>query len=98
MRTRYRDIPASPARDGSLILPGGETLLHRHRVTEEIYPVTAAGGCMTLGAESFEVGPGKTVCIPPGMPHRGVITGAEPLRILCCPSPAAHGDTEFPEA
>lgn len=120
MRTRYRDIPANPTKDGSLIRelmhpavhgnraqslaeatvpPGAATLLHLHRVTEEIYHFTGGTGRMTLGAESFEVEPGDTVCIPPGTPHRVVNTGAEPLRILCCSSPAyAHDDTEVREA
>src|SRR5512134_1277186 len=68
--------------------PGGETLIHLHRVTEEIYHFTAGTGRMTLGAESFEVSPGDTICIPPGTPHRVVNTGAGPLHILCCSSPA----------
>lgn len=120
MRTRYRDIPASRTKDGSLIrelmhpavhgnrsqslaeatvATGAATLLHLHRVTEEIYHFTAGRGRMVLGAESLEVGPGDTVCIAPGTPHRVVNTGAEPLRILCCSSPAyAHDDTEVLEA
>lgn len=78
---------------------GSTTLLHLHRVTEEIYHFTAGQGRMTLGAETMEVGPGDTVCIPPGTAHRVANTGAEPLRILCCSSPAyAHDDTELLEA
>jgi mannose-6-phosphate isomerase-like protein (cupin superfamily) len=39
---------------------------------------------------------GDTVCIPPGTPHRIRNTGAGPLRILCCCSPAySHDDTEL---
>jgi mannose-6-phosphate isomerase-like protein (cupin superfamily) len=78
---------------------GSRTLLHRHRVTEEIYHVTAGTGLMTLGAECFEVAAGDTVCIPPGTPHRIAATGDGPLRILCCSSPAyAHDDTELLES
>jgi mannose-6-phosphate isomerase-like protein (cupin superfamily) len=76
--------------------PGAETLLHRHRVTEELYHVTQGTGSMTLGDQVFDVGVGDTVCIPPGTPHRIRNTGRVPLRILCCCSPAySHEDTEI---
>ena len=78
------------------VRPGAETLLHRHRVTEELYHVTAGTGLMTLGGESFDVRAGDTVCIPPGTPHRIRNTGATTLRILCACAPAyAHDDTEL---
>ena len=76
--------------------PGGATLLHRHRVTEELYHVAAGAGVMTLGGESFDVRAGDTVCIPPGTPHRIRNAGAAPLRILCACTPAySHDDTEL---
>lgn len=75
--------------------PGAATLLHRHRLTEELYHVTAGTGRMTLGEAHFPVGVGDTVLIPPGTPHCVENTGTVPLRILCCCSPAyGHGDTE----
>ena len=74
--------------------PGQETLLHKHLRTEELYHITAGRGLMTLGEQHFEVNAGDTVCIPPGTPHCIANTGAEPLRILCCCSPAySHEDT-----
>ena len=76
--------------------PGCETLLHRHRVTEELYHVTAGTGSMTLGNDTFDVRAGDTVCIPPGTPHRIRNTGAMSLRILCACTPAySHDDTEL---
>jgi mannose-6-phosphate isomerase-like protein (cupin superfamily) len=76
--------------------PGAETLLHRHRVTEELYHVTAGAGLMTLGDETFEVRAGDTVCIPPGTPHCIRNTGTALLRILCACAPAySHDDTEL---
>lgn len=75
---------------------GGKTLLHRHGVTEELYHVTAGEGVMTLGGERFPVRAGDTVCIPPGTPHCIEATGREPLKVLCCCSPAYdHEDTEL---
>jgi mannose-6-phosphate isomerase-like protein (cupin superfamily) len=77
-------------------VPAGETTLHhRHLRTEEIYHVTAGRGTMRLGDSSFEVGPGDTVCIPPGTPH-SITALAGPLKILCaCAPPYAHDDTEL---
>lgn len=89
-----------PVRNQSLaeavIQPGDRTQLHRHAATEEIYHVAGGTGVMTLGDESFAIGPGDTVSIAPGTPHCVRATGAEPLRILCCCSPAySHADTEI---
>lgn len=78
------------------IPPGARTLRHRHRVSEELYHVTAGRGWMILGEEAFPVKAGDTVCIAPGTPHCIEALGDEPLRILCCCAPAyAHADTEL---
>lgn len=93
---------ASAARAQSLaeatVAPGARTLLHRHRITEELYHVTAGAGTMTLGSEVFTVGVGDTVLIPPGTPHCIEAAAGAPLRILCCCSPPySHDDTELLE-
>ncbi len=76
--------------------PGAATRLHRHRLTEELYHITAGQGEMTLGEAIMAIKPGDTVAIPPGTPHRVVNTGAETLVILCCCAPPyAHDDTEL---
>jgi mannose-6-phosphate isomerase-like protein (cupin superfamily) len=78
------------------VTPGARTSLHRHRVTEEIYHVTAGEGVMTLGGETFRVAAGDTVCIPPGTPHCVANAGTGPLAILCaCSPPYDHADTEL---
>lgn len=78
---------------------GTRTRLHRHGMTEEIYHVSAGTGRMTLGGETFEVGPGDSVLIAPGTAHCIEAVGKVPLRMLCCCSPAyAHEDTELLEA
>jgi mannose-6-phosphate isomerase-like protein (cupin superfamily) len=77
---------------------GTRTLLHRHQLSEELYHITAGRGRMTLGTECFDVGPGDTICIPPGTSHCIEAIGEEPLRLLCCCAPAySHGDTELLE-
>jgi mannose-6-phosphate isomerase-like protein (cupin superfamily) len=73
---------------------GAGTLLHKHRESEEIYYVTGGSGSMELAEEIFDVAVGDSICIPAGSPHRIINTGAEPLTILCCCSPAySDGDT-----
>jgi len=93
-----------PARHGNraqslaeaTVPPAGKTALHRHGAAEELYHITHGRGRMTLGAQSFDVGPGDTICIPPGTPHCIENTGDEVLRILCACAPAyAHDDTEL---
>ena len=68
--------------------PGGETSEHFHRTTEEIYFFTHGSGRMRLGDDEREVGPGDTVVIAPGVPHKLWNMGQEPLRLLCCCAPA----------
>ena len=93
-----------PARHGNraqslaeaTIVSGSKTALHRHRSTEEIYHITQGRGRMTLGAATFDVGPGDTICIPPGTPHCIENAGREALKILCACAPAyAHEDTDL---
>jgi mannose-6-phosphate isomerase-like protein (cupin superfamily) len=80
----------------AVVAPGAKTALHRHRETEELYHVVAGCGVMTLGTDSFPVGMGDTVCIPPGTAHCVANTGDGELRILCCCAPAySHDDTEL---
>ena len=80
----------------ALVPPGKETLLHRHRISEEIYHVTGGRGRMTLGDREFDIQTGDTICILPGTPHRVRNTGAKPLRILCsCSPPYSHEDTDL---
>jgi mannose-6-phosphate isomerase-like protein (cupin superfamily) len=74
--------------------PGGETVEHYHRASEEIYLFTSGAGRMRLGAQEAEVGAGDTVVIAPGVPHKLWNPGAEPLVLLCCCAPPySHDDT-----
>lgn len=80
----------------AIVPPGTRTLRHRHHRTEEIYHVTAGRGRMSLGQESFEVGTGDSILIPPETAHCIEALGTDPLHILCCCSPAySHEDTEI---
>src|SRR5687767_12154306 len=91
-----------PARHGNraqslaeaTVAPDTRTVLHQHRATEEIYHITQGQGRMTLGADTFDVMPGDTVCIAPGTPHCIENTGRDALKIICACAPAySHEDT-----
>jgi mannose-6-phosphate isomerase-like protein (cupin superfamily) len=74
--------------------PGGATAPHYHRRTEELYLFTAGRGRMKLGHETFDVGAGDCVTIPPGAEHQLWNDAEEPLVLLCCCSPPySHDDT-----
>lgn len=82
----------------AIVPAGGKTLLHKHRLTEEIYHLKEGSGIMTLGGQEFEVYAGNTVCIKPGTPHSIRNTGENDLKVLCCCVPAySHEDTELME-
>jgi mannose-6-phosphate isomerase-like protein (cupin superfamily) len=69
------------------VLPGGETVEHYHRTTEEVYLFTGGQGRMRLGEKEAEVRAGDTVVIAPGVRHKLWNNGSEPLVLLCCCSP-----------
>jgi mannose-6-phosphate isomerase-like protein (cupin superfamily) len=74
--------------------PGGETALHLHRVTEEIYHFTVGSGSMRLGTAILNVATGDTIAIPAGTPHCVINTGNLPMKIICTCVPAySHDDT-----
>jgi mannose-6-phosphate isomerase-like protein (cupin superfamily) len=78
--------------------PGQATDEHYHAKSEEIYYLTHGCGRMRIGTELREVTVGDAIAIPPGQRHKLWNTGTEPLRLLCCCSPAyEHGDTIITE-
>lgn len=78
--------------------PRGETTLHLHRQSEEIYLFTAGRGRMRLGDEAMTIEAGDAVLIPPQTPHKLENIGDEPLVILCaCAPPYSDADTELLE-
>jgi len=51
---------------------------------------------MRLGGERFAIGPGDSICIPPGTAHNLECTGCEELVVICASAPAySHEDTEL---
>lgn len=91
-----------PARNQSLaeatIAPGGATTAHYHRLTEELYLVTAGTGRLLIDGEERELGEGDCALIAPGAIHKLFNTGSVPLRIVCACAPAySDGDTVLTE-
>jgi mannose-6-phosphate isomerase-like protein (cupin superfamily) len=77
---------------------GGATQEHYHVKTEEIYYITAGTGRMRIEGETRDVRPGDAIAIPPGQRHKLWNAGVEPLRLLCCCTPAyEHDDTVITE-
>ena len=86
------------AGDCVVIPPGGETDEHYHVQAEELYYFVAGAGRMRLGEEEQDVAAGDCVVIPPGARHKLWSGEAEPLKLLCCCSPAyRHEDTVLTE-
>ena len=91
-------VPSGNAVNQSLaeatVPPGGETIEHLHRRSEEIYHFTAGAGRIRLGDDEADVRAGDCVVISPGTPHKLFNDGSEPLVLLCCCAPAySHEDT-----
>ncbi len=76
--------------------PGGKTECHLHREVEEIYHFLSGTGRILAGDEYFDVGPGASVLLRPGVRHQTWNTGAVPLVFLCVCAPAyEHDDTDI---
>jgi mannose-6-phosphate isomerase-like protein (cupin superfamily) len=76
------------------VAPGGATVEHLHRISEELYLVTAGSGVLRVGDEERAVAAGDCVAIPPGTPHRLRNDGAVDLVVVCaCAPPYSHEDT-----
>jgi mannose-6-phosphate isomerase-like protein (cupin superfamily) len=84
-------IPSGNAINQSLaeatVPPGGETVEHFHRTSEEIYYFVSGAGRMRLGEMEDDVRAGDMVVIAPGLKHKLINPGSEPLVLLCCCSP-----------
>jgi mannose-6-phosphate isomerase-like protein (cupin superfamily) len=92
----------TPARNQSLaeatVPPGGATIAHLHRASEELYFFTAGEGRLRVGDVERDVRPGDCAVIPPGTVHKLWNTGTDPLVLLCCCAPAySDDDTQLVE-
>jgi mannose-6-phosphate isomerase-like protein (cupin superfamily) len=96
-------LPSGNAENQSLaeaaVPPGGETIEHLHRRSEEIYLFTHGSGRMRLGEEERPVRAGDCVVIAPGTAHKLWADEQHALVLLCCCAPAySDADTVLLEA
>jgi mannose-6-phosphate isomerase-like protein (cupin superfamily) len=89
---------SAPAQKQSLaeatVPVGGVTSEHYHRVSEELYLVSAGEGRLTVDGEERTIREGDCALIPPGARHKVANTGTGPLRIMCsCAPPYSDEDT-----
>jgi mannose-6-phosphate isomerase-like protein (cupin superfamily) len=74
--------------------PGGATIEHLHRRSEELYLVTAGTGLLLVGEEERRVEVGDCVAIAPGTAHKLFNDGEVDLVVVCaCAPPYSHEDT-----
>jgi len=82
---------SAPAQQQSLaeatVPVGGATTEHYHRVSEELYLVSAGRGRLLLEGEERLIEEGDCALIPPGARHKVYNVGDVPLRIVCCCAP-----------
>jgi mannose-6-phosphate isomerase-like protein (cupin superfamily) len=71
---------------------GGCTDLHTHETSGELMIFTSGTGKAWLDGVEHELKPGVAMYAPPGVPHRTMNTGEEPLTISCVFVPAIDTD------
>ncbi len=83
---------AMPACNQSLaeatIPVGGATTEHYHRLTKELYLVSAGRGRLVIDGEERLIGEGDCALIAPGARHKLFNVGEQPLRVICACAPA----------
>jgi mannose-6-phosphate isomerase-like protein (cupin superfamily) len=76
------------------VQPGSESPLHFHRLTEELYFIVRGTGEMTLGVEVVAVGPGATIAVPIGAPHK-IRAGDSGLDFVVVTSPPYDAEDDI---
>ncbi|HOX27662.1 MAG TPA: cupin domain-containing protein [bacterium] len=71
---------------------GGCTDFHSHETSGELMIFVSGTGRAWLGGEEFALRPGVAMYAPPGVEHKTMNTGDEPLQIACVFVPPASSD------
>ena len=71
---------------------GGSTDYHAHDGSGELMVVASGRGRGWLAGEEHELKPGAAMYAPPGVEHRTLNTGDEPLELICVFVPPAPAD------
>lgn len=64
------------------VAPGGHTPHHTHWFEHENF-VLEGQGTVTINGETYPVGPGAVIFVPPNAEHQYVNTGNTPFKFLC---------------
>lgn len=75
---------------------GGSTDMHAHEDGGELMIFMTGHGKAWIEDKEFELKPGVSIYAPPGVPHKTLNTGDEPLKIACVFIPAV--DEEYVRA
>lgn len=68
-----------------------EVKLHKHETHSEHVYVVEGAAMMTLGKKTFSIQSGDVVFIPKGTPHKVVVMGSKPLRVISIQAPDFDG-------
>lgn len=78
----------------SILAPnGGCTDYHTHPVSGELMIIMSGTGRAFMDGKEYELKPGMAMYAPPGVEHKTLNTGSEPVRIACVFVPAI--DTSY---
>ena len=73
----------------SILAPrGGCTDFHDHERSGELMIFLSGTGRAWLGDDEYEIGPGRAMYAPPGVKHKTLNCGDDPLQIACVFVPA----------
>jgi quercetin dioxygenase-like cupin family protein len=67
--------------------PGAEVPEHVHSNELEAVYVISGTGKVTIGKQSYDIGPGSAVYVPPNTPHSFTNNGKEPVEVIHMYSP-----------
>lgn len=68
----------------SILAPdGGCTDFHSHPTSGELMIIMSGKGKAWLEGKEYELKPGTAIYAPPGVEHKTLNTGSEPVRIAC---------------
>ena len=78
-----------------VVEPGRRLSYQRHQLRSEHWFVVSGHGTVTLDDVAREIGPGGTVDVPAGTPHRVGAVGDEPLVIIEIQHGASFGEDDI---
>lgn len=88
----YDDVKDFTLLFSTLAPEGGCTDFHTHEASGELMVFTSGHGKGWLAGKEYDLKPGVAIYAPPGVEHKTMNTGKEPLQIVCVFVPPAPAD------